>query len=424
MYGCLRIRFLGGAGEVGRSAILLQGERNILLDDGIKLDHKIEYPLTPGRVDAVVISHAHLDHVGFAPDLYFSSNQPVAFGTAPTLVLGKLLIEDSLKIAHKEHLKPAFFKRQMYAFANRFVPVNYHHPVHFAGNEITMYDAGHICGSSITLIEDKRTRKRVLYTGDLKLSPQTLHEGAEVVESDILITESTYANSEHPGRESVIANFIKDIKETINAGGTALLPCFAVGRAQEVLAVLQMEGLIENTYIDGMALKATEISMEYLDFFSNAGFLESAMANATHIRSRQQRARPLAGGSIVVTTAGMLNGGPILDYMKRANLASRIFLTGYQVEGTNGRKLLEGKPLIIDGRRFNLSIPFGIYDFSAHSGRKDLHDYIKRSNPEKVICVHGDMENSKVLAAELLEEGFDSIAPATGEDVNIELTRQ
>ncbi len=414
------MQILGAGREVGRSGILLRGNKNILLDYGIKVEEKVGYPMPAGKVDAYVLSHAHLDHSGFSPSLYHSA-MPAAFGTEPTKRLAQLLIEDSIELNKKKHLHPKFKKTELRSYMNSFTTYKYGEGIEFGDYEIKLHDAGHITGSSITSIENRRNGKKVVYTGDFKLSPQTLHSGADVVEGDTLVIESTYAIKEHPDRENLIKLFVESIKEIIENNGTALIPVFAVGRSQEVLAILEKHKLTNFTYLDGMAREATSITMQFPEFVDNMSLLKNAMTRVKTLRKSNEREEAVSeGGSIIVTTAGMLSGGPALNYITKLNSRSMIFLTGFQAENTNGRRLLENKPLIIDGQKVFIKTPFAFYDLSAHAGQNDLYDYVRRASPHTVICVHGD-EESTVAFKEWLElEGFEAYAPANGDIVNID----
>jgi len=415
----MQITFLGGAREVGRSAILVNAEKRFLLDYGIKLDHKTEYPLPlHAKLDAYVLSHAHLDHSGFAPHLY-SNSYVQAFGTAPTIELSRLLIEDSIKINKRNHARQEFSKGDLRRFERAYTPCEYGSEIDIGDYTLSLHDAGHITGSAITLLTNRKTGKRLVYTGDYKLEPQLLQKGAEIVKSDILITESTYADREHPDRSALVKSFINEVKEIVDNGGTALVPVFAVGRAQEILTLLYKNNLIDYTVIDGMAKQASEIVMRYPGFSTNESLLVETMKNTTWIGTEKTR-ESVVSPAIVVTTAGMLNGGPVLDYILQLNGKSKIFLTGYQLEGTNGRNLLEGKPIIIDNRKHVIKTPVSYYDFSAHAGRKDLYEYVRKSGPEKVICVHGDANVARNFAESLKLEGFDAVAPAPGETLNLD----
>ena len=414
-------KFFGGAQEVGRSAILLKDEKSIMMDFGIKIDNENKYPIEIPKIDALVLSHSHLDHSGYVPALYFNQHVPT-FGTKPTLELSGLLLDDAINVMKKKHIKPAYYKKQVNSFKNDFVQMEYHDELNFANFNIKLYDAGHISGSSITSIERKEAtkNKRVVYTGDFKLSQQTLHKGAEIVESDVLITESTYYSKEHPNREDLIKKFIKDINETLENGGTALLPAFAVGRSQELISIIYENNLAENLFIDGMSKAATKIVLSNQRFIRNSDILSNAMQEATWIEDINARKEATNGPNIILTTAGMLNGGPVLNYIKRLNSKSKIFITGYQVEGTNGYTLINNGYIISDNRKTKITTPFEVYDFSAHSGNADLYRYIKESSPEIVICVHGDKENTIQFAEQLKEEGYEAYAPKVGDIIKLD----
>ena len=417
----MQLKFLGGAQEVGRSAILLKDEHTLMLDYGIKLNHKIEYPIAMPNIDAFILSHAHLDHSGFAPALYNEMLVP-AFGTEPTLKLSELLLNDSLGIAKKEHMNPKFHKRQISSFMQRYTSIDYHSGASIGSFDIKLFDAGHICGSAITLIERRNAKenKRIVYTGDYKLLPQYLHKGAEVVKSDVLITESTYATRDHPEKEGLVRQFVEKVKETLDNKGTVLLPVFAVGRSQEILMLLHKNNLTQYTYLDGMARSATSIALKYKNFLSGSDILEKAFEETTVIKGRDERTGALNTPSIILTTAGMLTGGPVLDYITKLRNNSSILLTGYQVEGSNGRMLMDKGTVIIDNNLIKVNAPVSYYDMSAHAGKKELYEYVKESGPSKVICVHGDSENASNMAENLKLEGYDAYAPKDGDVIKID----
>ncbi|MEM3245614.1 MAG: MBL fold metallo-hydrolase [Candidatus Micrarchaeaceae archaeon] len=413
-------RVLGGGREVGRSAILMKDELSIMLDFGIKLDHKTEYPIAMPQVDAIVLSHAHLDHSGFVPAYYKNMNIPT-IGTKPTMELSKLLLNDAISISKKEHNKQEFNKKSIEAMEGSYKYLDYHRRVALGNYDIEFYDAGHICGSAITLIERAKASNynRIVYTGDFKLSKQVLHDGAEIVKSDILITESTYAQREHPDRDELIKKFVEEIKETLDNGGIALLPAFAVGRSQELLSILYKNGLAEYTYMDGMCKEATRIVAKNSKYLSNGALLQNALEKTNIIGKQNERKGLLDESKIVLTTAGMLNGGPVLQYITNLNSKSKIFITGYQIENTNGRLLIDTGYIIKDKKKIKISTPVSVYDFSAHAGDADLHRYIRESAPNIVICLHGDEKPTMEFAEELNNEGFEAYAPKVGDTVKL-----
>ncbi len=416
----MQFKFYGGAQEVGRSAIMLKDDRSLIFDFGIKIDGTIDYPTSIPKIDAFILSHAHLDHSGFGPALYEEQVIPT-FGTTPTLRLSNLLLDDSIKIAKKQHLKPRFHRRQLGEFVNKYISLDYHSKAHFGNFDIEFFDAGHISGSSITLVERAlgKDHKRVVYTGDFKLQPQGLHKGAEVVKSDVLIIESTYARKEHPDRKKTVKEFVDKIKETIENRGTALVPAFAVGRSQELMLILHQHNLSQYTYIDGMAKDATSIVLNNPNFISNADSLTKASHEAVWVGEKSERKDALSGGNIVLTTSGMLNGGPVMDYITKLGKNSHVFLTGYQQEGTNGRMLIETGMVNVNGVKTKVAAPHSFHDFSAHAGRSDLFEYVKKSSPKSVICVHGDQDNAKSFAESLKLEGYDAYAPKVGDVIKL-----
>ena len=417
----MQLRFYGGAQEIGRSAILLKDDRSILFDFGVKLDHKMEFPVGSPKADALILSHAHLDHSGFSPGLYDENFIP-AFGTQPTLKLSNLLLDDSLGIAKKQRVKPQFSKRQIKEFVNRYISMDYHHATHFGNYDIEFFDAGHIAGSSISLVERAQAKdyKRIVYTGDFKLSPQLLHKGAEIVKSDVLIIESTYATREHQDRKKVVKDFIDGIKRVVNNGGTALIPAFAVGRSQELLALLYQHDLAQYTFFDGMAREATQIVLNNPSYVNNYDLLSKAARNVNWVSDRDERKEAVNGPSIILTTGGMLHGGPVLDYITKLNQNSEIFLTGYQQDDSNGKMLLDTGSIFIQGVKHKIDLPVSFNDFSAHAGMSDLFEYVKKSEPQAVVCVHGDEQNTISLATALKEEGFAAYAPKIGDSIKFD----
>lgn len=417
----MQLKFFGGASEVGRSAILMKDDRSLLFDFGVKIDHKIDYPVGIPTVDAVVLSHAHLDHSGFMPGVYTEESVPT-FGTMPTLRLANLLLDDSLNIAKKEHLVSRFKKRQLTEFVNKYNPLKYHQRVSFGNFDIEFSDAGHICGSAITMVERAKGRrlKRIVYTGDFKLDEQMLHNGAEIVAGDVLIIESTYADRDHQDREQTVSNFVNRVQTVLDNGGNALVPAFAVGRSQELLSILYENGMAASTYIDGMAKEATSIVMNFPEFISKPDVLAKAVREANWVRDKKDRDEALNGPSVILTTSGMLHGGPVLDYITRLGRNSQILLTGFQQEGTNGRMLLDRGQIVLHGKPRKVPEPVSFYDFSAHAGRRDLYEYVRRSAPQVVVCVHGDQGNAKNFADTLRMEGFEAYAPVVGDTINLE----
>ncbi|MGC8567744.1 MAG: MBL fold metallo-hydrolase [Candidatus Micrarchaeia archaeon] len=420
----MQIKFLGGAREVGRSAIMVYDDdkTKLLLDYGIKIDRKKPgFPIEIPSVDGVVISHAHMDHSGFVPALLKHRNIPI-IGTSSTMKLSELLLEDSLGIAKKEHRQAGFAKEDLRSFSRNFVEVQYKQKTRIRDYEIELFDAGHISGSAVTLLEKRSWHgQKLVYTGDFKLEKQYLHKGAEIIKGDILVMESTYALKEHPNREELVKEFIESIKTVLDNNGTVLLPSFAVGRSQEILSMLYKNSLIDYCYLDGMAQAATAIVLSYPSLISNSRLLSDAFGRATRVASKKDRIDAIKGPSIILTTAGMLEGGPVLNYVQKMSSNSEIMLTGFQAPNTNGRLLLEQHKMVVDKKVIKIKQPVSYYDFSAHAGMSDLYRYARESSPNIIICLHGDSNNAVSLASNLADEGFETYAPKLGQSIEIKL---
>lgn len=415
------ISFFGASQEVGRSGIGIQTKnRMLLMDYGIKMHggmDDISYPMPfHGNLDAILLSHAHLDHSGYIPAL-FKIYDPDFYTTPPTTDLINLLYEDSIKICRIKGLPAYISKIGLKKMQKRTQTLSYNSeftPMH--GVKARFLDAGHISGSAMVSMNIEG--KHVLYTGDYKSEDTLLHNGAKMVKDvDILITESTYSNRDHPNRQKLIKELKEETKRVIESGGTALFPSFAIGRSQELACLFsEMDCPV---YLDGMAKSATDIMLKHSSYVANYDLFKDAISNVRMVNSNAQRNEALREPSIVITTAGMLDGGPVLSYIPALNKASEIFLTGYQVEGTNGNMLIRESKIDISGKKFNVSNPVHKYDLSAHAGRNELFEFIKIANPSKIYCVHGDMENCKQFADELSLEGFDAVAPSMGESFDI-----
>jgi len=409
----MKITFLGGTREVGRSAFLLENDKRVLLDYGIKLNERTEYPLPfQGLIDAVVLSHAHLDHSGSVPTVYEYSNAP-CFATYPTHALSALLIKDSMKIQRMKREKTHYTKTEFRKMMNNFIPLAYNKPLSLSDStSITLKDAGHIPGSAIVQVEMDGTR--LAYTGDFKLEETWLHKGAEVIENvDVLLIESTYSEREHPERRKTEEELYEETIRVLENGGNALVPSFAVGRSQELVQIFRYFDGDVKIYLDGMAKTASQIILDYPSYVKDAKALRAALESVEWVNSDSQRKKALSMPSIIITTAGLLEGGPVLRYILKLNKNSEIIFTGFQIPGTNGRRLLDERKIKINGVDHEIKTPTKYFDLSAHAGKKDLLSFIEKANPKKIICIHGD--TCVEFANELSSEGYDAVAPKMGE---------
>jgi putative mRNA 3-end processing factor len=398
----MKLRFLGGAREVGKSSVQLVSDGlSLIFDSGLKLTDPPTYPLLVDGVDATFLSHAHLDHCGNLPALHREHRMPV-YSTAVSFELSHMLQRDSMKIDKLKGYPLKYTEKDVARLTAGEIHVHPGKSYLFHGKiPFTFYDAGHIPGSAGILVESEG--KSVFYTGDTHSSDTRLVEKAEYPEhADVVVSESTYGNRLHPPRREVENEFLREVEETLERGGVALIPVFAIGRTQEVLLLL--EGIEETIYLDGMARRASQTILRFPDTLKNPYKLQEAVDATVWIKNRRQRKRICQDPCVIVTTAGMLEGGPVLDYLSHLHrdANSNIILTGYQVEDTNGRLLVE-KGYVVDeesGQRFHVDMNISQYDFSAHSDKNELVKSITDMDPEEIILMHGDDESIDELKNE------------------------
>ena len=415
---------LGGCNEVGRSSFLLDFGEKVVLDRGVKLSPSgSEYPLpVETNLDAVVISHAHLDHSGALPDLFVNSNI-LTYMTAPTLEISKILWFDTLKIAGLESESISFSKGEIEEAAKYTFPVEYKRVLHITQNcSMQFFDAGHILGSAMPKLS--LGEKDFLYTGDFKVEETRLFKGADldVGKVDFLAIESTYGDRNHLPRNECERLFIEEIQETVDNGGWALVPAFAVGRRQEILDVLHEHKVNAPIFLDGMGQKAARATMLFPEYLKNPKFLKKALEATNWVKNNGDRKKALKQPSVIVTTAGMLQGGPAMNYLKKLYKGEKnnVFLTGYQVEETPGRILMETNKIEIDGKSYEVKGKVEKFDFSAHASQQEMLKAISKWQPEKVLLVHGDKEVIQVFRQKILEEtGIEVIAPEAGKRIEL-----
>jgi len=400
------IHFLGGCREVGRSAIMVD---SIILDYGMKPSEPPEFPINGVSPSSVIITHGHLDHVGVAPNLM--DYDPRVYMTPPTRELSYILLKDSMNIMEM----PPYGKREFRQFESNTIELDYDEPKYLDGWEVTLLNAGHIPGSaSVHLSKDVN----ILYTGDVKLEETRLLEAADThyPETDILIIESTYFGIQHPDRRELEKAFVESVVETLDMGGHAIIPAFAIGRTQEVVMILEKHGI--TPYVDGMGKEVGKILERYPEYIKSARNLRRALKKAIPVE-RGKREDVLKEPAAIVTTAGMLNGGPALFYISHLynDEKSKILLTGYQVEGTNGDLALNKGVINLGTRTVKLKMKVEQYDFSAHADDKQLKELVKKAadrGAEIAFTVHG--EECEAFAKWIEEEiGIDAYAPKNGE---------
>lgn len=456
----LTMTALGGFQEVGRSAILVQtDESRVLLDCGIKpgfTDTNRAYPrLNVGDfdlelIDAVVISHAHLDHSGFLPFLYKYGYDGPVYCSEPTTNLMTLLQLDNLDVLSREGRPPPYDQKDVRKTVIHSIPLKYGIVTDIAPNiRLTLHNAGHILGSSIIHLHIGEGIHNIIYTGDFKFGPTMLLESANTKfpRVETLIVESTYGASQDvmPQRKMAEEGLVSVINETVEKGGKTLIPVPAVGRSQEIMLVLNRyitQGLLKEVpvYIEGMISEATAIHTaypEYLDKKARDQILyqgENPFQSDyfTIVEHPKNRAGVIEGEPcVILATSGMLEGGPSVDYFK--NLASdernSLVFVSYQIDGTLGSKVRRGRPdvqmLDTDGkmRVFRVGLRVESVDgFSGHSDRKQIINYVGKvyPRPERVIVNHGEKTKCLEVAGALHKiYKVDTCAPRNLETIRL-----
>jgi len=454
----VRITTLGGCREVGRSCMLLSTpESKIIIDCGVNVgsdDSATPYLYVPevyplNQIDAVVLTHAHLDHCGLVPMLYKYGYEGPIYCTPPTRDLAVLLQLDYIEVAEREGKRVPYNSAMIREALKHTITLNYGDVTDIAPDtKLTMHNAGHILGSAVCHFHVGDGLYNVAITGDFKFEKTRLFDPTTHTfpRLETLITEATYGGSKstQPSRREAENKLLKVVKETINRGGKVVIPAFAVGRSQEVMVVLEeairKKSLDEiNVYLDGMIYEATAIHTTYPEYLNNElrdlifhkginPFLSDCFVQ---VETPKQRIGIMDGDpSVILATSGMMNGGPIMDYLKGLGPDERntLVIVGYQAEGTLGRRIQKGWneiPISENGKtqtfKINLDV-VTIDGFSGHSDRNQLMDYVRRVHPKpsRVITNHGDESSCLDLASSIYKRyRIPTVAPMNLETIRL-----
>lgn len=412
----MKLSFLGACREVGRSALFVDDK--VMLDYGIKMGEHTEYPLNGGRPQLILLSHCHIDHSGLIPNLM--DLDPNIYMTPPTAELSNILLRDTLKIAESTGENAPFDEHDLNSYIHKTKVIDCRVEQHSHGYDFTYYNAGHIPGASAIHLKSKKGDS-LLYTGDINTDDTRLVNGAESMpDTDYLAIESTYFGKDHTSRKQTEKDFIESLESTLDIGGNVIIPAFAVGRTQEILMLLDAYNI--QPYVDGMGKDAYAVMTKHPSYLRNPTHLKKAFDNAIVVKGTKRSSVPLES-SVIVTTSGMLNGGPVMTYLNHIydDPKSKLMLTGYQVEGTNGRMLLDTGVIENNGVIQQLKLKVEQYDFSAHAGDKELKALVKDlcdRGTKTVFTMHGD--NTVGFATWIEEEiGVKAYAPEIGQEFNL-----
>ena len=442
----IRLVALGGSQQVGRSAFLVDtGESRVLLDCGVNpgtTDPREAFPRLDldefdlSELDAVVITHAHLDHCGFLPFLYKYGYDGPVYCSEPTLSLMVLLQQDYISVLNREGYRPPYDQRDIRSEILHAIPLRYGAVTDIAPDvRLTLHNAGHIIGSAIVHLHVGDGLHNIVYTGDFKFAKTTLLDPAVSTfpRAETLIMEATYGGQEDvmPPRKEVEEKVAHLINETIKEGGKVLLPVLAVGRAQELLVIINeymRRGEIAEcpVYIDGMISEVNAIHTAYPEYLQREirdlilhqdlnPFQSEFFEQVTHPSKRPEIAE--GGPCIIMATSGMLEGGPAVEYLRYLahDPRNRLMFSCFQIAGTRGRSILNSiklgrvpeVELIGENGRVELvqvKMKVDMIDgLSGHSDRKQLINYIKRMSPKpsRIIICHGEKGKCLGLASSI-----------------------
>jgi putative mRNA 3-end processing factor len=420
----MKISVLGAGKEVGRSAFLVTCENtNILLDYGVLLKREPIFPLhvRPKDINAVILSHAHLDHSGYIPSLFLSSSTDIpVLGTLPTFELSQLLIEDMIKISG---LYLPFEYLDLINMINHCKNLQYREKHSIGDVDITLHESGHVIGGASIMMEYQG--KRIFYTGDINTRGSKLLRPADLdlPNIDLLIIESTYSQTEQMPREESERRLLDFAYEVVDRGGTLFIPAFSVERAQEIACVLKTHQFKHKVAMDGMALKVNEIMLKYTSYLRDPEIFKKAVLEAEWVHGWQRRKQLVREPGVIISPAGMLVGGSAVFYLQEIakDPKNGVAIVSYQGEGTPGRALLDKKIITYDGKMRKCLAEVNRFEFSGHNSRSELFEILDKikGNPE-VLAIHGDGNSCTRFAEEIQDKyGFKTKAPSQGDVIEI-----
>ena len=430
---------LGGFGQVGRSCMLLTtSDSKILIDCGINPGARSpmeSFPrldwanITLDDLDAVVIGHAHLDHTGFLPVLCKYGYKGPIYCTEPTLPMMNLIQLDAVKVAAAQGRTPMYSDRDVKQIMRQAITIPYGTVTDISPDiKLVLANAGHILGSALCHFHIGNGDHNFVYSGDIKFAKSILFESASwnFPRVETLLIESTYGAKEdiQPSRPEVESAFINAVNTVLKDGGKVLIPIPAVGRAQEIMMVIDQymksgEMVEAPVFYEGMIAEASAIHEAYPEYLARElrqkiletddnPFDSEYFTNVEHPDAREE---PLREGSpgIIIATSGMLEGGPVLEYFKNItpDKKNKILFVSYQVNGTLGRRVLDGARQVSligrEGKVEVVNINCGIErldGFSGHSDYNQLISFVHKLRPKlrRVLVNHGERRKSENLS--------------------------
>lgn len=439
----MHISFHGGAREVTGACYLLEaGSSRILIDCGLfqgsrEVENLNFEPLgfDPASVDAVFVTHAHLDHIGRLPLLVRGGFRGPIISTAPTRDLARVLLEDAFTLAEREK-KPLYSFEELAETFDRWEECSYHSPRPVRNASVSLHDAGHILGSAMVVVDADGAR--VLFTGDLGNVPSILLPQPDAMrDAEFLVIESTYGSHTHEAPEERVLRLERAVEDTASRGGTLLIPAFATERTQDIIFLLN-EMLYQKRipdvpiFVDSpLAIRVTEIYERYPAYYKEEIrqlfrahpnlFRSKRLRFTTHVEE-SKAINDVRQPKVVVAGSGMMTGGRILHHVRRylGDPKSMLLVVGYQAGGSLGRRLLEhARNVRVMGDEIEVHAEIRtIGGFSAHADNPQLHAFIDplRDTLKRVFVVQGEEDQAAGLAQEIRDRlGVAASVPVHGE---------
>ena len=411
----LRYHFLGGGDEVGNVGCLLEDPSNnkILLDYGLAPTNPPKYPAESPPIKNAIITHSHIDHLGMAPWLC-AQYRTKLHGTSLTAAISEMMWHDCYKVSKIEGYPLTWDKRDIDDAIHSWITHDFSSPWEIDDWKLKFEKAGHIPGAAMLHIETDNGK--VMFTGDFDTRDSMLTSGAKPQDTDILFIEGTYGGRNHPDKEKEIQRFINRVVQITDAGGTALIPSFANGRTQDVVMLLHQRLPELDIHVDGMGKRIAKLQLSHPEMLRDPQGLESAWRWAKQVSSKSDKKKAL-NSDCIVTTSGMLEGGPSIWYLNRLRDDSKnaILLTGYQASGSGGRGLLDDSRIKIWNDRVKIDLSVDQFSFSTHAGHDEIIDFTAKCNAEKVVIYHTDPQQARPpLVEELEKNGHEVHMPVNG----------
>jgi KH/beta-lactamase-domain protein len=453
----IRVTYLGSGRQVGRSCLFLQTpESRILIDCGVDVaDDSHAYPLLEApefdinQLDAVIITHSHLDHCGFLPYLFKFGYRGPVYCTEPTRDVMSLMLLDYVKIMRYDGKDPIFTSEEIKEMVKHTITLDFEEVTDVTPDvRLTFYNAGHILGSAMAHLHVGNGLHNMLYTADMKFGKSVMISPAatQFPRLETLLLESTYGGRENilPTKKEMYDYFRDIINITIKRGGKILIPVLGSGRAQDIMIMIEelhRKAEIEpiSVYVDGLIWDITAIHTAYPEYLNstirkqifhkdNNPFLSDIFKRVASGKERQQVIEE-TGSCIILATSGMLVGGPSVEYLRALsdNANNSLIFSSYQGEGSLGRRIQNGEREIVfkNGQKQEITqIRMEIHklEISDHSDRKELMNFVARCSPrpKKILINHG--ENSRCLdLASSLHKTYrvETVAPRNLDAVRI-----